>query len=247
MTGPDGSNVTTGASDVRPGESPQRERATPRRGPRRVHGRLAQRLGRRRRPQRRTFVFTEVRPPTAQDTAPTTPASPPHRLPAAAAAATGPAPTAPRPPRPRPRPQARAARGSVHRQRAEDARYQRCAGRHVLQTRRRFATCSKGKIDNSGLNYSLAIGEGLESALADSCTVDPRLSVSCRKASASATKAAYSDSNVATNLLLATVHLLAVAQQGRNPGAPEADGWSRLKARRGPKNGKTGSGERVCA
>ena len=35
----------------------------------------------------------------------------------------------------------------------------------------------KGKIDNSGLNYSLAIGEGLESALSDSCTVDQALCV----------------------------------------------------------------------
>lgn len=35
----------------------------------------------------------------------------------------------------------------------------------------------KGKIDVSGLNYSLSTGEGLESALADSCTVDPALCV----------------------------------------------------------------------
>ena len=35
----------------------------------------------------------------------------------------------------------------------------------------------KGKIDTSGLNYSLAIGEGLESALSDSCIVDPALCV----------------------------------------------------------------------
>jgi hypothetical protein len=129
-----------------------------------------------------TFVFTEVAPAASQS-ATRTPAGPQGQpQPAAPAPAAAGAPAAPPTPTPtsvagtKAAPQTTAAAptcidNGLRTPGINDVRADTYCKRQAIRD------LFKGKIDNSGLNYSLSIGEGLESALGDSCTVDPALCV----------------------------------------------------------------------
>ncbi|MBV9582851.1 MAG: copper resistance protein CopC [Chloroflexi bacterium] len=119
-----------------------------------------------------TFVFTEVAPPAPQGGAPTPPSNNPATPPsppasAAASTASTPTPTATQ----APTPAVTCVDNGVKTPGINDVRADTYCKRQAIRD------LFKGKIDNSGFNYSLAIGEGLESALSDSCTVDPALCV----------------------------------------------------------------------